>query len=156
MSLPRVHACHVDAGLVATYSGPRSDTVTVHLRRFGYPPELVGLRLDDETNRGTLGDKRVSITDTTVRLSSNAAAIGPLLHSLAARNVSIDHIGTRPRTRLTRRADRSSDRNGRPKRRPEAACRDSVDDRSGDSIERHHGVAESGVHHRSGHPPDHA
>jgi len=40
VSLPRVHACHVDAGLVATYSGPRSDTVTVHLRRFGYPPEL--------------------------------------------------------------------------------------------------------------------
>ncbi len=47
-----------------TYSGPRSDTVTIHLRRFGYPPELVGLRFDGETNRGTLDDERVSITDT--------------------------------------------------------------------------------------------
>ena len=54
----------VDDGLVLTFSGTQSDTVTIHLRRFGYPPELVRLRFDGETNRGTLGDKRVSITDT--------------------------------------------------------------------------------------------
>jgi len=68
VNLPRVHACprssrggvfvsvmvpeeqwrkHDDdlIRLAMTYSGPRSDTVTTHLRRFGHPPELVGLRL---------------------------------------------------------------------------------------------------------------
>jgi len=53
-----------DDGLLLTYSGSQSDTVTVHLRRFGFPPELVGLRFDGEANREPLGDKQVSITDT--------------------------------------------------------------------------------------------
>jgi len=108
-----------------------------------------------------LGEACAWGTHVRCNIDANAAAIGPSRLSLAARTVSNDRNGMLQRTRLTRRADRSSDRcsdrNGRPRPRRPRACRgDLVDDCPSDAIERHHGVAESGVHYGAGHPPDHA
>ena len=96
-------------------------SVTIHVRRFGYPPELVGLRFDGEANLRTLGDKRVLIPDTPDGRCI-AWSFAPDKPIAVSASPTLGHSQNMPSSashRSCRRVDRSSDRNSWPRpRRP--------------------------------------